>query len=640
MSTLVWVELSYNKTEAQSRQSDSFEKLYLAGKVVAYRWGTIFDPNETSVPYYSGWSYDPNNGYDYYEVSIAAVHLSKKDVSESVPGFESYNWSPRKYVSIVVDDISQIPVDLLQRSTADIVTEQLSASFETLVSAYASANGFSLAANVITTYGLHKALQKGVSSLVDVVEKGMNGQISPDQMGLMGEAVVKNMILDMAKVQGVPPILLDAMRHTSYVINRDAPSVENAVEVVMDDTIHGRNAYDAIVLGLGANDVILAGTGDHTISGDVGDDVLIGNSGRDRLVGGYDNDYLYGGAGNDTLVLDLKQTATLDTDYMDGGAGAADTLFITGSWYTGIVLNLATRTVTIKNDSHALVNFRNIEVFKVAASNVTVLGSSGADRIYAQGKGNVVHAGAGNDLLYGGANADKLYGDAGNDVFLGGAGADRFHGGAGSDTASYATAKAGVIVSLAKSRLNTGDAKGDAYSLIENLVGSSFSDRLYGNAAANVLDGGKGNDRLYGGAGSDKLHGGSGKDLLKGDAGNDRLYGGAGADKLYGGSGKDVFLFKSVKDSTASGRDTVYDFSRKQGDRIDLKAIDADATSGGNQAFKFIGTETFHKKAGELRYEKKSGDTFVHGDVNGDGKADFVIRFDASIAFAKGDFIL
>ena len=37
---------------------------------------------------------------------------------------------------------------------------------------------------------------------------------------------------------------------------------------------------------------------------------------------------------------------------------------------------------------------------------------------------------------------------------------------------------------------------------------------------------------------------------------------------------------------------------------------------------------------------KKAGDTYLLGDVNGDGKADFSIRFDASLGFLKADFIL
>lgn len=174
--------------------------------------------------------------------------------------------------------------------------------------------------------------------------------------------------------------------------------------------------------------------------------------------------------------------------------------------------------------------------------------------------------------------------------------------------------------------------------------GTSDDKKIISKALAghDVITGGSGNDVLLAYAGNDKISAGRGSDKVYGGAGNDKIAGGLGADKLFGGSGKDTFVFKSFKDSTLSpsSQDTVYDFSHKQGDKIDLKAIDANLDRGGNQAFKFIKTSEFHEKAGELRYEKKGGDTYVLGDVNGDGFADLAIRFDAKIDFVKGDFIL
>lgn len=175
---------------------------------------------------------------------------------------------------------------------------------------------------------------------------------------------------------------------------------------------------------------------------------------------------------------------------------------------------------------------------------------------------------------------------------------------------------------------------------------------LAGKTLSNALDSGStktflnallsGNDVIKATKYSDVFWGANGNDTLYGYAGNDRLEGGAGADKLYGGSGADTFVFRSVKESTvaASGRDTIFDFSQREKDKVDLKAIDADTTHAKDQAFSFIGKKAFSKDAGELRYEKKGGDTIIHGDVNGDGKADFSILIDASIDFTKADFIL
>ncbi|WP_443216616.1 calcium-binding protein, partial [Rhizobium sp. Leaf341] len=99
-------------------------------------------------------------------------------------------------------------------------------------------------------------------------------------------------------------------------------------------------------------------------------------------------------------------------------------------------------------------------------------------------------------------------------VLTGGAGADKLYGGGGSDTASYADATAGVVANFSNVALNTGYAKGDTYSSIENLTGSAFNDTLTGNGAANILKGGAGDDRLEGGGGNDTLFGGSGKDTF------------------------------------------------------------------------------------------------------------------------------
>lgn len=56
---------------------------------------------------------------------------------------------------------------------------------------------------------------------------------------------------------------------------------------------------------------------------------------------------------------------------------------------------------------------------------------------------------------------------------------------------------------------------------IENLVGSSYADKLYGNELDNTISGGGGNDYLEGRAGNDTLTGGAGNDILLGGDGLD-----------------------------------------------------------------------------------------------------------------------
>lgn len=269
--------------------------------------------------------------------------------------------------------------------------------------------------------------------------------------------------------------------------------------------------------------------------------------------------------------------------------------------------------VTVRATDGKLTDTQTIKVKLTDVKGEVLAGTSKADKLNGGLGSDTLDGKGGADTLTGGMGNDILKGGDGNDKLLGGAGADKLYGGSGSDSASYEGATKAVGASLWNRAFNTGDAKGDVYSSIENLIGSSYNDRLEGNTASNII---------------------------KGGAGNDRIYGGSGADRLYGGSGADSFIFKKISESTISTRDMIYDFSRAGGDKINLTAIDASTKISGNQAFVFIGEKDFSKKAGELRYFHKSGDTFVYGDVDGDGKADFSVRLDKSIDLVKDDFIL
>ena len=88
-------------------------------------------------------------------------------------------------------------------------------------------------------------------------------------------------------------------------------------------------------------------------------------------------------------------------------------------------------------------------------------------------------------------------------------------------------------------------------AVIENAVGGSGSDVIFGNGSNNVLSGGAGLDTLYGGFGNDTLNGGAGVDIVYGDAGNDTLVGGAGGDYLDGGTGANTADYST--DAAAGG---------------------------------------------------------------------------------------
>lgn len=176
-------------------------------------------------------------------------------------------------------------------------------------------------------------------------------------------------------------------------------------------------------------------------------------------------------------------------------------------------------------------------------------------------------------------------------------------------------------------------------------------DDLYierGSAAA--VYGNGGNDRLYGGSSRDFFHGGHGADLLKGARGRDYLDGGAGADRIYGEWGADTLTGGADADrfyfddghlgSSASLTDIITDFASAEGDRMNLRKLDADITAAGDQNFVFLGKSTFTGHAGELRYEVSGDQTVVQMDIDGDGAADLFLILEGLHRLTSGDFIL
>lgn len=184
------------------------------------------------------------------------------------------------------------------------------------------------------------------------------------------------------------------------------------------------------------------------------------------------------------------------------------------------------------------------------------------------------------------------------------------------------------VVSFSKLGLDSDKGGNVADILHAMMTGNEAAFLQFLARSAVKLNGGAGDDAYTAGSKDDTLNGNAGSDTLIGGRGNDKLSGGANADTLSGGAGKDRFIFKAVADSSTDAFDTIADFNGGQGDRLNLKAIDADATKSGNQTFIFIGTDEFSGTAGELRFEKNGTATDVQGDVDGDGTADFLIHLE------------
>jgi Ca2+-binding RTX toxin-like protein len=162
-----------------------------------------------------------------------------------------------------------------------------------------------------------------------------------------------------------------------------------------------------------------------------------------------------------------------------------------------------------------------------------------------------------------------------------------------------------VTVNLTTGAGTGGDAQGDTYAGVEHVNGSSGADTITGNGLGNVLNGGVAKDTMTGLAAADR------------------------------------FVFSSAAHSAVGANaDRITDFSRAQGDRIDLSAIDASTTAADDQAFSFIGTGLYTGVTGQLRYSVAGSSTTIAGDLNGDGASDFHIVLTGAIGLQASDFVL
>lgn len=122
----------------------------------------------------------------------------------------------------------------------------------------------------------------------------------------------------------------------------------------------------------------------------------------------------------------------------------------------------------------------------------------------------------------------------------------------------------------------------------------------------------------------DTIRGTAGNDALAGTPGPDLFVLGQGHDTIEGGAGRDQFRFMPAAADPAN-RFTFLDFSRADGEILDLTRIDAIAGTLPDDAFTFIGTAAF-SAAGQLRWQDMGSYRLVEGDTTGDGLADLTLH--------------
>jgi Ca2+-binding RTX toxin-like protein len=445
------------------------------------------------------------------------------------------------------------------------------------------------------------------------------------------------------------------------------------------DIIEGGNGFDiASYQGSTAAVTIVLGTKGATAvqtGGDAGGDKLtsvegiIGTDFADKITGNELDNLIEGGAGADTLT--------------GGGGNGSDTVSYaravdTGGNQTGVTVNLNNQDGVLKQagdsdeDDDILFGFENVigsffdDVLTGDAFDNIIEGGGGADdmdgglghdivsyrnydnlggtdgvtvalsvggSLIVSGTGDQdgdtgtsfegVHGSAYDDTLAGYIDDNTILGLDGDDLIDGFGGADYLDGGDGTDTLDYSDSGA-VTLTLGGTNAKTTVTAVDGNDTIlnfENVIGSAFEDKLTGNNADNVFQGGAGKDLINGGGGSDTadysdaaasvtvvlgtgvtkvtggdtdeissienvigstgndvLTGNSSANVLLGGAGDDEITGGGGADILDGGANDDTFYFtgnEGLGDTILGGSGT---------DRIEIKGSVAATIENFSQA--------------------------------------------------------
>jgi Calpain family cysteine protease/RTX calcium-binding nonapeptide repeat (4 copies) len=219
--------------------------------------------------------------------------------------------------------------------------------------------------------------------------------------------------------------------------------------------------------------------------------------------------------------------------YLDSQISPVDSPGDEGQIFSALVYGTKlseSELVALKNENDKVTV--KIDGNTVQIEQASLKGTSRSDTIYGGYENNIIDGGDGNDFLYSQHGDDLLIGGNGNDFLDGGFGFDTLNGGSGVDTANFQFFNGGLIADLQINRvIFSGSTRREILIEIENLIGSSGSDRLIGNGSNNALDGGNGSDVLT-------AYGFNRRE-------RDILTGGANRDSFILGDAKDVYYAKN-----------------------------------------------------------------------------------------------
>ena len=284
-----------------------------------------------------------------------------------------------------------------------------------------------------------------------------------------------------------------------------------------------------VVIGTSEGEGIYGGASDDALFGLDGDDVLTGSLGNDTLDGGAGNDTVdftrslfdrsYGGRlfdlalnivrewgdpdtrEEDTLVSIENVVGTFGDDRIFGndednrleGSDGNDYITDAHPTYGG-----GNDTLHGGNGNDTLHGGIGNDALAGGNADDVLYGGEGEDLLRGGGSDDDLDGGSGNDTLAGNHGDDSLWGGDGDDLLSGGIGDDTLNGGSGNDTVTFSGvdhqeySSDGFLIDLALNVArdrNTENSVGeDTLIDIENVIGSSENDRIFGNDEDNRLD--------------------------------------------------------------------------------------------------------------------------------------------------------
>lgn len=394
-------------------------------------------------------------------------------------------------------------------------------------------------------------------------------------------------ILDSGKTAN---ILSGGLGDDTYIITHNATQViENVGEGV--DTIVAAfsanlNNYDNV------ENLTLAGKAPINATGNDGANTLTGNDGANVLDGGAGADILIGGKGNDTYIVDDE-----GDEVIEKASEGIDTIKASISFNLNDAEHVENLILTGTGDLDATGN---------DLAN-TLTGNDGANR------------------LDGGANFDKLIGGKGDDTYT----VDLIAKGSG--------AKATVAL---QDTITEKKGEGDHDTLILR-INDEVQVKLADAAKATTLTLATYLENLDASQTGDlklNLTGNAADNVIIGNGADNIIIGGLGTDTLTGGGGADIFRFNSLKElGLGSSEDILTDFSRSEGDTIDLKFLKGWTFNGEGEENQATGAKQLWAEA----YEDETGSgTILYGNSGGSNDADFSIKLVGVSELAAVDLFL